>query len=195
MRRLTRWRPSPAIVVAVLALVAALAGSAVAEVATTARLDRQEKQKVKKIANKQIDKRLPIDAAELGDGAVTTPKLADAAVTTAKIANNAVTTAKLSGDFLQGPVRQVVAVSETTTAAGDTRVVQADCPAGERLIAGGAAWTTTGDNRSTVNGILRVSRPIPSTEGLGVPTGWQASGQVENNLARQLRAYAICLPG
>jgi hypothetical protein len=192
MRRITRSRPSPAIVVAMMALVAALAGTAVAGPDAETSVS---KKKTKQIANKQIDKRLPIDTAELGDAAVTTPKLADAAVTTAKIADNAVSTAKLSGDFLQGPVRRVVAVSETTTAAGDTRVVQADCPAGERLISGGAAWTTTTDNRSTVNGILRVSRPIPSDEGLGAPTGWQASGEVENNFARQLRAYAICLPG
>ena len=56
--------PSPAILVAVLALVAALAGTAVAEQATTSAVT---KKKVKKIANKQIDKRFPIEGGDLAD--------------------------------------------------------------------------------------------------------------------------------
>jgi hypothetical protein len=54
MRRLMHSRPSPALIVAVVALVAALAGTAVAEQATTS----VSKKKTKRIANKQIDKRL-----------------------------------------------------------------------------------------------------------------------------------------
>jgi hypothetical protein len=139
------------------------------------------------VTTKKIKKKA-VTAKKIKQNAVKTPKIADNAVTTPKIADGAVTVAKL------GQVRRVVAVSPETSAANDTREVQANCPEGEVLIAGGAAWTTTADNRSTVNGIIRTSRPIPSDEGLGAPTGWQASGQVENAFVRQLRAYALCLP-
>jgi hypothetical protein len=66
--RIRASRPSPAIVVAILALVAAVAGTAVAEQATTSAVT---KKKVKKIANKQINKRFPIGAGDIADGAVT----------------------------------------------------------------------------------------------------------------------------
>ena len=83
MRGITRPRLNPALIVAVLALVAALAGTAVATdpIATDSAVT---KKKVKKIANKQINKRLPWKTADLADGAVTTPKLADGAVTSEK---------------------------------------------------------------------------------------------------------------
>jgi hypothetical protein len=55
--------PSPAILVAVLALVAALAGTAVAEQATTS----VSKKTTRQIANKQINKMLPIGASEFGN--------------------------------------------------------------------------------------------------------------------------------
>jgi len=66
---------SPALVVAVLALVAAVAGTAVAEEATTS-AKPVTKKKAKKIANKEIDKRFPVGADDIADGAVTTAKLA-----------------------------------------------------------------------------------------------------------------------
>lgn len=169
---MSQFRPSPAMVVALIALFLALGGIGYA--AAT-------------IGTNDI-KNSAVTAKKLHKKAVTTKKIKKNAVKTPKIADNAVTFAKL------GQVRRVVAVSAQTSAANDTREVQANCPPGELLIAGGAAWTTTADNRSTVNGIIRTSRPIPSDEGLGAPTGWQASGQVENNFVRQLRAYAICLP-
>ena len=70
MRGITRARPNPALIVAVLALVAALAGTAVAAdpIATDSAVT---KKKVKKIANKQINKRFPIGAGDIADEAVT----------------------------------------------------------------------------------------------------------------------------
>jgi hypothetical protein len=92
MRRLTRTRPSPALVVAVVALVAALVGTAVAAdpVATTARLDKKEKKQAKKIARKQIRKLAPglsVDHANTADSA-TNAQNADNA-TNAQNADNA----------------------------------------------------------------------------------------------------------
>jgi len=206
--------PSPAMIVALIALFVAIGGVGYAaskidtediksqavtkpkiakKAVTTGKLDRGAVE-TGKIGGEAVRSGKIRDGAvkadDLQDQGVTTGKIADQAVTMDKIADGSVNSQKLSGDFLQGPVNVVEEVSAPTAAATDTRVVEANCPAGQRLIAGGAGWTTTADNRSTVNGILRVSRPIPAAN----PTGWQASGQVETNLVRQLRAYAICIP-
>jgi hypothetical protein len=104
MKKVSLKRPSPALVVAVLALVAALAGSAVAAdpFATTA-AKKVTKKKVKKIANKQIEKRLPWGTEDIGDGAVTTEKIDDDAVTSGKIARGAVRTGKIEDGAVTGP--------------------------------------------------------------------------------------------
>ncbi len=148
-----------------------------------------------------------VTSEQLADNAVTAPKIAENAVTTAKIAASAVTTAKIangavsSEKILSGAVgsaqlatiQRVIEESTTTSAAGETRNVTAECPAGFVAISGGAAWVTTTGSVSTVNGILRVSQPVPSTAGTGAPTGWQATGETDSALERRLRAYAICL--
>jgi hypothetical protein len=86
--------PSPAILVAGLALVAALAGTAVA--GPGASTSKVTKSKVKKIANKQIDKRLPWETADIAPDAVTSGKIAPDAVTSGKIAPDAVTSGKIA---------------------------------------------------------------------------------------------------
>ena len=75
-----RSRPSPALIVAILALVASVTGAAVAAPVSNKGVS---KSKAKKIANKEIDKRLPLTTNDLSDGSVTTGKLADGAVSTA----------------------------------------------------------------------------------------------------------------
>lgn len=89
-------RPSPAIAVAVMALVAALAGTAIAAdpIATTS-AKKLTKKKVKKIADRRIDKRFPLGADDIADGAVGPPKLADGAVGSPKLADGAVTNPKI----------------------------------------------------------------------------------------------------
>lgn len=94
MRRISSFAPSPALVVAVLALVAAVVGTAIAGPNASDRAI--SKSKVKKIANKQIDKRLPLGSAALADGAVTSSKLADGGVTSGKLADGGVTSPKLA---------------------------------------------------------------------------------------------------
>jgi hypothetical protein len=90
MRGITRARPNPALIVAVLALVAALAGTAVAADpgATTAKLDKQEKKKVKKIAKQQAEQ---FFNANIGSASVAHAGTADSA-NTASTANSAFST-------------------------------------------------------------------------------------------------------
>jgi hypothetical protein len=94
-----RSRPSPALIVSIVALVAALAGTAVAA-NPTATSSAINKKKVKKIANTQIDKRLPWGTADIADRAVTSEKLADGAVAREKIAGGAVNNAKVEAGSL-----------------------------------------------------------------------------------------------
>jgi hypothetical protein len=180
-------RQSPAIIVAVLALVAAVAGTAVAGPgAVTSAIT---KAKVKKIANKQIDKRLPWKTGDIADGAVTTPKLANGAVDTAKLADGAVTASKF------GPVIERTENSPATTDSDGTQNgaatsvnqagATAECAAGEKLIGGGARWADGDDG----NDNLYINESYP------VGNGWHAEGIVDFGAqgTAVLQAYALCL--
>jgi hypothetical protein len=123
MRRIANSRPSPAIVVAIVALVAGLAGTAVA--GPGAETSAVTKKKVKKIANRQINKRLPWGTAAIADNAITTPKIADDAVTAPKLA--AITTRSATfnvpdGGYGEGTVQ---------------------CQSGERALSGGVRIDNT----------------------------------------------------
>jgi hypothetical protein len=120
MSGIARRRPSPAIIVAVVALVAALAGTAVA--GPGAETSKITKAKVKKIANKQINKRLPWKTADIADDAVTTPKLANGAVVSPKLGTvdtHAVTQSVSAGAYFEAT---------------------ANCGSGERVLSGGVRW-------------------------------------------------------
>jgi hypothetical protein len=138
-----------------------------------------------------------VTTSKIVNDAVTNPKLANNAVTSAKIANGAVTAGKIAPGAINasnlGAIQRVVVESTTTNAEGQTRNVTAECPAGTVAISGGAGWVTTAGNVSTVNGIIRVSQPVPDTAGAGAPTGWQATGETDAAFERRLRAYAICI--
>jgi hypothetical protein len=122
MTRITA-RPSPALIVAVVALVAALAGTAIAGPGASS--SAITKAKVKKVANKQINKRIPWETADIADNAITTPKIANAAVTAPKLA--AINTRASTVAFPAG------VFTETT----------ADCQTGERALSGGIRSTST----------------------------------------------------
>jgi hypothetical protein len=138
-----------------------------------------------------------VTSLKIAPDAVTTAKIAPDAVTTGKIANGAVTSAKIGAGAISASklasIQRVLVESTATNAVGQTREVTAQCPAGTVAISGGAAWVTTAGNVSTVNGIIRVSQPVPSTAGAGAPTGWQATGETDAAFERRLRAYAICI--
>src|SRR5262249_55677817 len=99
MRRIHFSPPPAALIVGVTAPVAALVGTAVAQPSAK----KVTTKKVKKIANQEIDKRLPWTTNDLSDGAVTSGKLASDAVTSGKIAEDAVTSGKINaGDVTTG---------------------------------------------------------------------------------------------
>lgn len=152
-----------------------------------------------------------VSTDKIGNLAVTSGKIADEAVITDKIAPDAVTGAKVNestlgpvpdadklggrvaSEYLRSPIRRVEAISANTNGSGQFRNVTASCPAGERAIAGGGMWTQLTGNPTGFN-VLQGSRPVPSTNGTGVTTGWQATGITDNAAERQLRAYVLCIP-
>jgi hypothetical protein len=188
MRLLRNARPTPALAVAILALVAAVAGTAVAAdpVANTA----VSKKKTKKIANKQIDKRLPWGTDDIADGAVTGGKIADGAVTDGKIADNAVNGAKVADDSIGsadlGPVVQRTA--NISVPAGSARIVGKNCEPGELALSVGANW----NGAATVGPVLQAATFLSGAGGTN-PTGGSAAGRNEGAGARTLTVIVSCL--
>jgi hypothetical protein len=107
-------RPSPAILVAVIALVAALAGTAIAGPGASTSAKAVTKAKVKTIAKKQVNKVLPLGAADIGPAAV-----------------------------LANQLGQINERSQTFTInAGQSVAQTVSCQTGEKVISGGGRWNT-----------------------------------------------------
>jgi hypothetical protein len=200
MRRvsLQARRVSPALVVSVIALVAAVAGTAVAEQASIS-AKAVTKKKAKSIANKEIDKRLPLGTEDLADAAVTEGKLASDAVTSGKIAGSAVTTNKLANGastaakLAAGSVRAgklgtiAVRTDSFTIPDNDGATVEAQCLSGERLIGGGVDGPLPDPGWDLV-----ASNPVPS-DATSNPTGWQGRAWNATGGNEGFSAYALCL--
>ncbi|MEP7225276.1 MAG: hypothetical protein ABI783_09995 [Actinomycetota bacterium] len=131
MRVISLRRPSPAMVVACAALAVALGGTSYATVLQVPRSS--------------------VGTAQLKTGAVTTKKLASNAVTAAKVRNGSLLKADFGPGQLpagptgpQGPAGApgVSAVERVETSSPNNsttpKVVQIACPAGKRLLGGGA---------------------------------------------------------
>jgi hypothetical protein len=175
MRRISIRRPSPAMVVAGIALAVALGGTSYATVLQVPRAS--------------------VGPAQLKTGAVTNKKLARNAVTAAKVRNGSL----LKGDFApgqlpagptgpQGPagppgLSAVERVEATSPSSSTTsKSVQIACPAGKRLMGGGAR----------VNGgvpEVSITASFPDNDNIYRATA------VENdtyNPAWTVTVYAIC---
>jgi len=175
MRRISIRRPSPAMVVAGVALAVALGGTSYATVLQVPRAS--------------------VGTVQLKTGAVTTKKLAQNAVTGAKVRNGSL----LKGDFAPGqlpagptgpqgpagpPGLSAVERVDTTSPSSSTtsKSVQIACPAGKRLMGGGAR----------VNGgvpEVAITASFPDNDNIYRATA------VENdtyNPAWTLTVYAIC---
>jgi len=177
MRTIRMPRLSPTLLVAVAALVAALAGTAIASdpVANTA----VSKKKTKKIANKQIDKRLPWRTDDIGDQAVTEGKIQDGAVTDAKLSANALSNAikvtKVNGPQLSVPT-------------GESRSGNTTCPSGSVAISGEAFLDD--DTDSHVNLGIASSRRDP-----GNARRWFIRVENGTTFTETWSIGAICISG
>jgi hypothetical protein len=191
MKRISRLRPSPAIVVSFIALTAAVGGTAVAapRPAPDSTLQAVTKSKVKTIAknqaNKAITQRAPtlevLLAQTVADNAITTAKLADNAVTSAKIADNAVTSAKIAEAAVKarefGPTQTVTNGAGLANATVGT--VQVQCPTGTQVLNGGGTSTAAAN--------VFVLRSFQSGN------GWAITFQNNSGAAQTITAIATCL--
>jgi hypothetical protein len=101
MNRFKRYRPTPAMIVAIIALVFALGGTSYAAVVLPAGSVGSKQIKKNAVTGAKI-KAKAVTTVKIKDGAVTTPKLADGSVTTPKLADGAVATAKIANDAVTG---------------------------------------------------------------------------------------------
>jgi hypothetical protein len=181
MRSFLRRRPSPALVIACLALGVALGGTSYATVLQVPRNS--------------------VGAPQLKSSAVTTPKLARNAVTSAKVRNGTLVRADFArGALLVGPagptgpagpagpagppglcgVERVETTSLNNTASPKT--AQMACPAGKRLIGGGARLNGGGT-------AVALQQSFPDNDNV-----FRAQGRevVATNAVWSLTVYAVC---
>ena len=154
-----------------------------------------------------------VTTAKIKNGAVTTPKLKNDAVTVDKLAANAVTSGQVkngtllkedfkSGQLPAGPPgpagprgvpgpKGAPGVSglervdaSTSSSSANSKSVVATCPAGKRVIGGGAQATGSGANKVSIN------QNFPDSSG----NKWnaQAVEVVSTGQSWQLQAYALC---
>jgi hypothetical protein len=192
MRRITSYRPSPAMVVAFIALVASMAGTGYA---------------AQQLSNNSVGSK------QLKNNAVTAKKIQNGAVNSNKVKNGSL----VSGDFkageipagpagptgpagARGPTGERGATGERGLTgpagpqgpAGATNVSvlfgadQVDsfvnCPAGQRATGGGGVVTQA-------TAWLVDSRPNVDA---GTPTGWIASAETVAGVSATVQAYVVC---
>ena len=178
MRRILRRRPSPALVIACLALGVALGGTSYATVLQVPRNS--------------------VGAPQLKSSAVTTPKLARNAVTSAKVRNGTLVRADFArGALLVGPagptgpagpagppglsgVERVETTSLSNTASPKT--AQMACPAGKRLIGGGARL-------NNAPAVVALQQSFPDNDNIFRAVGREVAA---TNAAWSLTVFAIC---
>jgi hypothetical protein len=206
-KMLSQRRPSPALIIACIALFAAIGGTSIALPGSNT-VDKNDLQK-NVVKNKNIRKnavssgkirRNAVTAAKIKDQGVGNPELRNGAVNSPKLANNSVNKSKLAAGSVTG-----AKLGPTVVRTGDSpptadadgasnsgqvgiAIATAQCNQGERLLSGGAQWTTGGTPPvATKQLFLRDSHPTAN--------GWRAVGNVDFGAQGQatLRAYAVCL--
>jgi hypothetical protein len=204
----SKFRPSPALVIACVALFMALAGSAVAAKVASVRsaqivdgtvrtIDlRDNAVSSPKIANATVT------ADDLGTDSVGSDEIAKDAVNSDEIAANAVTSSEVaeqsltqddlgpnsvgSSELQAGAVRAselgpIIQVSNSTGIAANTNSgVSVQCPAGTTVISGGAQPANFG---------------VEMTSSLRSGNGWLYQAKNNNGAASTLTVFAYCLTG
>jgi hypothetical protein len=206
MQRLTRHRPSPAMVVACIALGVALTGTSVAAVSALA---------PNSVGTAQI-KPNAVTAAKIKNGNVTGAKLARNAVTGTRVLNGSLTASDFDAASLpKGPagpagsagpagpagpagtigpitVRQagvVVPGGVAQNGAYDTETVTVNCNANEKAISAGTGWSDDAADRE-----LWVQRLTPIVTN-NVVTGYRATGGNDSGNGSTFTLYVLCYTG
>ncbi|MCU0279874.1 MAG: hypothetical protein MUE31_13425 [Candidatus Nanopelagicales bacterium] len=179
---LSRFRPSPALVVSFAAITLLAGGTAMAAPdAPDSGLQALTKAKVRKIATNQANKAITDRAPTLE--VLLAQTVADNAISTAKIADGAVTSAKLAEDAVKarefGPTQ--VATNGAGIANTTTATVAVTCPAGTQMISGGGTATLGGNDN------IFMVRSAPSGN------GWAVTYRNLSGAALTITAVATCL--
>jgi hypothetical protein len=185
MHRLTRHRPSPAFVLALVALVFALAGTGVAAVTATIPPNSVGKLQLKKNA---------VIGGKIKDGEVRSQDIANGTITTRDVRNGTLLRVDFkAGQAPSGPPGPAGppgvtglqrAEASTSTDSGSPKMVSATCPAGKHVIGGGARITGPGFTE------VSVVDSYPEADG----SKWNARAVEVNGTGSSwaLTAFAIC---
>jgi hypothetical protein len=200
----SRFRPSPALIVALLALFVSIGGVGWAaskigtndiqnKAVTKPKIDKQAVS-TNRIADQAVKTKKLADQAvttdKLGNQSVTTDKIADLAVTTGKIADQAVGTDKIADDSVTsakigaaqvraselGPTQ--LAINTVNVAANGNGVAAVACPAGTAVVSGGGTASSFGVHMVT---------------SFRSGNGWIVAYQNTTATARTITAIATCL--
>ena len=215
---LTKYRPSPALFVAIVALIVALGGTSFAlpgrntvdandlrPRVVKAKNLRKGSVSFSKIQNAAVRRRhireFAVGNRQLANGQISTPKYRDRSVTGSKLAEASVTgphitsgavgASKLGERVIRVGNSPLTADADGSPNDGSVGVATATatCAQGERLLSGGARWVTNNTPESTKQLFLRESQPTFTGQ------GWRAVGNVDFGAQGQarLQAIAVCL--
>ncbi|MGH2976127.1 MAG: hypothetical protein ACRDLL_14865 [Solirubrobacterales bacterium] len=206
----SKFRPSPALVIACIALFAALTGSAIAAGVgkntvrspqivdgTIRAVDlRDNAVAAGKIAPDAVDTteiaENGVDSSDVAPDSLTAQDLGPASVTSSEVADQSLTDADLgpnsvgSSELQAGSVRAselggIIQVSNSTPiAAGANGSVSVNCPEGTTVISGGAQPANFG---------------VEMTSTLRSGNGWQYQAKNQNGANSTLTVFAYCLSG
>lgn len=206
----SKFRPSPALVIACVALFSALTGSAIAASVgkntvrspqivdgTIRTVDlRDNAVAAGKIAPNAVDTteiaENGVESSDVAPDSLTAQDLAPASVTSSEVADQSLTANDLgpdsvgSSELQAGSVRAselgpIIQVSNSTPiAAGANGSVSVDCPAGTSVISGGAQPANFG---------------VEMTSSLRSGNGWLYQAKNNNGAASSLTVFAYCLTG
>jgi hypothetical protein len=132
-------------------------------------------------------------SSDFAVGSVQPSKIADQ-VGSAQIQDTAIDRLKLTGSSVGGPqLGSVHVVKERIFIANNSADATAvSCPAGERLISGGAEWEPGFDASGNPRGVanLYTLASLPDTAN---PNQWDVHGQNSSGITRTFYAVALCL--
>jgi hypothetical protein len=191
MRNLSRFKPSPALVISLIALSVSISGVAWAA-ATIGTNDIKNgavtKKKLHKnaVSTNKVNNNA-INTAKIADSAVNGAKIANDAVNGSKIADNAVNSSKVANGSIGAADLGTVTVrtADISVPGTSARIVSRSCDPGELALSVGANW-----NGAPTVGVLQAATFLT---GSPEPNGGSAAGRNEGGGARTLTVSVACL--